>query len=405
MKPVVLTFVRHYLPGNRAGGPTRSIANLVERLGDEFEFRIVALDRDIGDTEAYPDIRPATWIRLGKAWVRYSAPNWFRLREVADVVRATPHSVLYLNGFFDPALTQPVLINRRLHRFGGAPVVLAPRGEFAGAALKIKRVKKRVYMRVARWTGLYSGLVWQASSEHEAQDIVREFDVGLPHKVAGQVSVAGNIVVAPDVVSSGAARAPVCQRDGRIRPGTPLRVCFLSRISPMKNLDFALRVLSEVRVPVDFFIYGPIEDHAYWDRCQQLIRALPAHVRASHRGAVEPHDVAATLGEHDLFLFPTRGENFGHVIFEALNAGLPVLIGDQTPWRDLATKGVGWELPLADQSAFARRVEEVAGWSHTDFERAALNAFAVSSQILNGDATVEANRALFIGAMNRGGRV
>ena len=34
--------------------------------------------------------------------------------------------------------------------------------------------------------------------------------------------------------------------------GAPLRVLFLSRISPKKNLEFALRVLALVRVPVVF---------------------------------------------------------------------------------------------------------------------------------------------------------
>ena len=35
------------------------------------------------------------------------------------------------------------------------------------------------------------------------------------------------------------------------------------------------------------------------------------------------------------FLLPTGGENFGHAIFEALSCGVPALISDRTPWRDL----------------------------------------------------------------------
>ena len=87
MKPIILTFTRHYLPGQRAGGPIRTIANLVERLGDEFEFRIVAVDRDVGDTRPYPNVERGAWTRCGKGWVLYTSPRILRLRETAHLMR------------------------------------------------------------------------------------------------------------------------------------------------------------------------------------------------------------------------------------------------------------------------------------------------------------------------------
>jgi hypothetical protein len=45
-RPRVLVLLPTYLPGYLAGGPIRSIANMVDALGDEFEFRIVTSDRD-----------------------------------------------------------------------------------------------------------------------------------------------------------------------------------------------------------------------------------------------------------------------------------------------------------------------------------------------------------------------
>jgi len=53
-KPRILVVTGHYLPGFKAGGPLRSVANLVNCLRDEFEFLILTSDRDLGDTEAYP---------------------------------------------------------------------------------------------------------------------------------------------------------------------------------------------------------------------------------------------------------------------------------------------------------------------------------------------------------------
>lgn len=53
------------------------------------------------------------------------------------------------------------------------------------------------------------------------------------------------------------------------------------------------------------------------------------------------------LEGHHVFLFPTLGENYGHVIQEALSAGCVTLISDQPPpWQDLEESGVGASIPL-----------------------------------------------------------
>lgn len=396
-KPVVLIFARYYLPGYIAGGPIRSIANIVERLSDTFEFRIVASDRDLGAQHPYPDAEHGRWIQRGKALVRYVSVDRFGFGEVADIVRSTPHDAIYLNSFFDPRFTQQVLVNHRLGRLAGRPIVLAPRGEFSEGALQLKRFKKAVFIRLAKWLKMYDGLTWQASSAREAEDIQRVLSVG--ERMAGWVVVSGHVTGAPDLTDSENSAGPSVAAGFRDRPEGPLRVCFLSRISPTKNLDFALRVLAQVRVPVRFAIYGPIEDAVYWASCEELIAKLPSNIEVAHEGAVEPTQVVPTLAQHDLFLFPTRGENFGHVIHEALRAGLPLLISDQTPWQGLSQRCVGWDLPLDNATEFARRVEDVAAWSVQQRAACSARARALAAEVGNDQATVEANRRLFLDAI------
>jgi glycosyltransferase involved in cell wall biosynthesis len=139
--------------------------------------------------------------------------------------------------------------------------------------------------------------------------------------MAGWVVVSGQVTVAADLTDSENSAGPSVAAGFRYRPEGPLLVCFLSRISPMKNLDFALRVLAQVRMPVRFAIYGPIEDAAYWARCEELIAKLPSNIEIAREGAVEPAQVVPTLAQHDLFLFPTRGEIFGHVIPRGASCG------------------------------------------------------------------------------------
>lgn len=51
--PRVLALFSHYLPGYRAGGPVRSIANLVSALGTELSFFVITLAWDLGTRDRY----------------------------------------------------------------------------------------------------------------------------------------------------------------------------------------------------------------------------------------------------------------------------------------------------------------------------------------------------------------
>ena len=74
---------------------------------------------------------------------------------------------------------------------------------------------------------------------------------------------------------------------------------------------------------------------AYWEKCQRIIDDLPENIQVKYNGTIGHEKVVREMASHDLFFLPTLGENFGHVIFEALAAGCPILISDQTPWRNL----------------------------------------------------------------------
>jgi len=388
MKPTILTFVAYYLPGYKSGGPVRTIANMVEHLGDEFDFRIVSKDRDSFDKEPYPGVQVDAWNAVGKAQVFYASPRIMRLRGVAGLLRDTPHDVLYLNSFFAYGFTTLPLLARRLGVAPKKPCVIAPRGEFSAGALALKKWKKRPYLMLARALSLYSGLIWQASSPHEKKDIRREF-----------AAQARQIIVAPDLPplvaghgKNNSSSAVPCQG--------PLRVLFLSRITPMKNLDFALRVLSRVKVSLIFDIYGPIRDQAYWRECQRLIADLPENIAVEYRGSITPDEVSQEMAAYDLFFLPTLGENYGHVIPEALSAGTPVLVSDTTPWRDLAKHEVGWDVPLrAGEKAFAEHIEKVAHMSTDQRDQWRQHVAKWTAQMLADPAAVEANRRLFLSAV------
>ena len=73
----ILCFASYYLPGFKGGGPVRSLSNLCEWLGDDYDFRIVTRDRDIGDVAPYADRSDGGWFPETGAMVRYlEKPYW-----------------------------------------------------------------------------------------------------------------------------------------------------------------------------------------------------------------------------------------------------------------------------------------------------------------------------------------
>lgn len=386
----ILTFVPHYLPGYRAGGPLRSVANLVSHLGSEFAFDIVTLDRDAESDRAYPGIIVNEWNDVGSARVYYAAPNRLTPSHLSRLMRETPHDVVYLNSYFHPRFTVIPLLLQRFGRVPSRPTIVAPRGQFSAGALALKRLKKWAFVNMAKLTRLYAGVLWQASSAYEADDVKRMFDV--PD---------ADIIVAPDLLPRhppAMRTEETTQRGAHRSAANPLRVIFLSRITPKKNLDFALRILSRVRVPVEFSIVGPIRDRTYWESCRKLMDDLPDNVRAHHLGSVEHAKVHDLMVDHDLFFLPTHGENYGHVIPEALVAGTPVLLADTTPWRNLESHGVGWDLPLGDEEAFVSAIESAAKLSIEEYSALRKRAYDYGVASRTDPEVVRMNRSLFLRA-------
>jgi glycosyltransferase involved in cell wall biosynthesis len=346
-KPVVLTFINNYLPGYKAGGIPRSMNNAVENLINIVEFKIVTRDRDLGDREPYRNIRKNEWQRAGSADVYYLSPAESSVRKIRELILADDYDVLYLNSFFD-SFTIKALLIRYFDRTFSKPVILAPRGEFAEAALSLKFAKKYAYILLGRVTGLYKNLTWHASSGFEEADIMRVMKIKR-EKIHIALDLPVKFVKDNYYLSSLQHSA-----DGIFK------IIFISRIARVKNLDYAIQILGKLKAAVLFDIYGPLEDMKYWNECRMLIGKLPVNITVRYKGIVLPDQVVQIFSGYDLFLFPTGGENFGHVIAECLISGTPVLTSDKTPWRNLRDNELGWDIPLDQIGSWAEVIEKCA---------------------------------------------
>jgi glycosyltransferase involved in cell wall biosynthesis len=382
-------------------------------LREDFDFQIVTGDRDVGASLPFENVTFDDWQLVGEVEVFYASFAWMAPYALRRLLNGVRWDVLYLNSFFSPRFTITPLVLRRLGLINRGPVVLAPRGELSPGALRLKRAKKRCFLWLARLVGLYRDVIWQASSEREAADIREWFPGGATDASSNaRIRIAGNLT-AGDVSKfeyGGSKRHIFLATDlvlgntsgvtpkGRGKTPGSLNIVFLSRISPMKNLDYALNIVSRLNGRVSFDIYGPVDagkDGGYWLQCQRLMDEMPPSVKVDYKGVVEPNRVGSVFSQYDVFLLPTRGENFGHVIAESLCAGCPVVISDQTPWRNLEEGRAGWALPLDRQSTFVevlQRLLEMDAEEHKGLSNGA-RRFALIA--LNSDEAVRQNRELF----------
>jgi glycosyltransferase involved in cell wall biosynthesis len=378
----VLTLLEYYLPGFKSGGALRTMVNTVGHLADAIDFRIVTADRDVNDDRAFPGVAVDAWNQVGPVQVFYASPRWAGALGpggMRALVREVDPDVVWLNSLFAPMMAR-YLAWRRAGLLPDVPLVLAPRGELTPGALALKAAKKRAFLAAGRAAGLWNGVLWQASSDEEAGQI---------RAVAGDVP----IHVAPDLPAADLAALPAPSPIPKV-PGSA-RFVFLSRISPVKHLDMALEVLAQARGEIVLDIYGAVRDEAHWEACRRRIAALPPNVVATWRGEVPNEHVAATLAGYHFFVLPTRGENFGHAILEALLAGRPCLISDRTPWRGLVATGIGWDLPLEAPGRWHEAVAEAVAMDDATWRRASERARRHGLDWAARPELVAATRALF----------
>ncbi|UZN04139.1 glycosyltransferase [Cellulomonas sp. S1-8] len=336
---VVITNFAFY-PGYKAGGPIKSVAEILDRLDQTVSCLLITSDRDLGDGEPYPGLSGRI-IQRGSHEVYYldrsNARHWMRALRLTR--RARPE-VLYLNSFWSPMFTVLPVLAALVRLVRPNEILLAPRGELSPGALELKGTKKRAFLLV--WSALLrlARTTFHASTDIEARHITAVLPWS--HSIV-------------QINSSGPT-----PRDAPLPPHADARIVFLSRISRKKNLGLALDALTTVPSRVALDIYGPIEDHALWAEYTEVISRMPANVTVRYCGELAPAAVADTLARYDAFAFPTLGENFGHVIAESLAAGCPVICSTETPWGPVLENGGGVVVPTFSTAAWG---EALTAWA------------------------------------------
>jgi glycosyltransferase involved in cell wall biosynthesis len=142
---------------------------------------------------------------------------------------------------------------------------------------------------------------------------------------------------------------------------------FLGRLHPKKNIELLLEAWRLARPPgVWHLVIAGSGDDAYTRKLENLIVGLGLSGNVHLVGFVAGRDKSYLLQRASWFLLPSRQENFGIAVLEAINHGCPVAISDQVFLTEsLHDRSEVLPLSLDRWVAFIRERMVDDGWRST----------------------------------------
>ncbi len=176
-KKNILIFIDWFLPGYKAGGPVRSMANMVDYLADQYDFYIVTRNTDYTETTPYQNLEYNKWtIFKDGVNVFYASSQYQSLSSYKAIIKSIDFDVAYVNGIYSWKYSILPLI--ALRKFSGRKIV-ASRGMLAKSAINVKSRKKQLFLKVSKLLHLYKGVIFHATNEKEKEDIKRKIGTNI----------------------------------------------------------------------------------------------------------------------------------------------------------------------------------------------------------------------------------
>jgi glycosyltransferase involved in cell wall biosynthesis len=240
----------------------------------------------------------------------------------------------------------------------GIPYIIRPHGTLDPFLLRRGRFKKSAYMALIEKRNLDLAAAIHYTSEEEMHLAHARFGIQAPA-----------VVVPFGVDPMEFENLPDPTEFGRWFPETRGKriVLFLSRLNFKKGLEVlvaAFAQLADLR-DVHLVLAGP-EDHGYGALVRRWVSNHGLTDRTTFTGMLVERDKRAALSAASVFVLPSRTENFGFAVFEAMAAGVPTIVSDRVHFaRELERAGAAVTCGRTSHEVAAsiRRVLEDPGFA------------------------------------------
>ncbi len=379
-KPIILIAYDYFFPGYRAGGPVQSLTNLMIALQHQYSFAVLTTGYDLMADEPYKSVELDMWNEISIPSIDSPINIWYAskgnpdYKNLKQLIYQLNPSVIYINGIFSYRFfLLPLLASRNLPSIR---IVICPRGMLQSGALSVKSKKKIFYIKTLQITGLLKKSKWHATNLEEANDIATFFPLNKGSVIAYNIP-----------------KVPLSNMFIPKKNAGELRLVYLSLITEKKNLKLLLQALQLLPDLVTLDIYGPVKDAQYWQQCKEIIKAISDRVK--YMGDIEPLKVQEALSSYHALCILTKGENFGHALYESLSVGRPVITSYYTPWLDLEKSKAGTNADISQMDDCIKNINKLATMQQDEYNTYCNGAYQMSVSYYDSLNSMETYRKLF----------
>jgi glycosyltransferase involved in cell wall biosynthesis len=238
------------------------------------------------------------------------------------------------------------------------PYVLMPHGMLDPYSLSLKALKKSVYLKFLEGPNMACAqrMIYTTSEEERLATLAA---LRLPRGAIVPLGARASSTSTNDLRLQFLKKYP--QAEGK------RRLLFLGRLHHKKGLDRILNCLQRVRqtIPNALLIVAGTGEPKYQEHIRQLVGSLALDDHVVFTGHLDGEQKWASFAAAELFLLPSRQENFAITVAEAMQMGVPVVITDKVnTWPYVEEAGAGLVLAERDIDALLPRAIETLLTDH-----------------------------------------
>jgi glycosyltransferase involved in cell wall biosynthesis len=225
----------------------------------------------------------------------------------------------------------PVHVMAKTARYKSKPYIISPRGMLYEEAMHKSAWIKKIALAIYQHTDLKNATVLHATCNEEYEQIR---NLGLKNPVA----------IIPNSIDILIPPKQAKQNNQKKQVG------FIGRFAPIKNIEYLIKAWAETgknNSDWELVLIGD-GDSAYKTRLLHLVKKLNIK-NISFPGFLTGDDKEKALQSLNYLVLPSKSENFGMVVPEALIRGIPVIASKGTPWHELNSYDAGWWIDIGIQ--------------------------------------------------------
>lgn len=338
----VLSVMPAYYPATELGGPISSVHNLNKKLVlHNIDVSVITTDAMLRDK-----VQNLKWYEIDGVkviYTKYSGSVNFTfsiqfIKELLKVIKSV--EVIHINGIWN----FPILISLLFSKLKHKPTMISPRGALYEESVSSK--KRR--LKMSYFYLILKHLLKSAEMIHFTSEFDKERFLSFTGLKNDAVIIPNGIDVEEfsfnenDVIS-------IPELSGKEY------ICYLGRINHIKGLELLIKAFKKVNDVINslyLVIAGPDESE-YSLTLEKLINELNLKDKIIFTGALDQKDKVSLLKYTRMMVLPSRSENFGNVVLEALACKVPVIISNKVGvYREIEKSNSGLICELDPESIY-----------------------------------------------------